>query len=147
VASVEARPIPARGGTRFNGWGSRINLLHLAPGGAIALVVAAWPVSADADAEETFQVVINSQNPLRTGDDCSAYATFSGGTGPYEFTWSGDLWWGSNSGYSSYRQEVFYDPGTYTQTLEAWDSFDYYDMDVRTGLVVNSDEASACVER
>ncbi|MDP2957257.1 MAG: hypothetical protein Q8N53_12610 [Longimicrobiales bacterium] len=130
-----------------NGWRSHINLLHLAPVGAIALVVSAWPVSADADAEETFQVTIISQNPMRTGDLCTAYANVSGGTGPYEFTWSGDLWWGSNSGYSSYRQETFYEPGVYTQTLEAWDYFDNYAMDVRMGLVVNSDDESACVER
>jgi len=130
----------------FKGWGSRINLLHLAPVGAIALVVAAWPVSAGADAEETFQVVINSQNPMRTGDECSAYATFSGGTGPYEFTWSGDLWWGSNSGYFSYRRAILYDSGVYSQTLEAWDSYDNYDIDVRTGLVVYPD-ASECSER
>jgi len=131
----------------FNGWGSRINLLHLAPVGAIALVVAAWPVSADADAEETFEVSVNSQNPMRIGDLCTAYANVSGGTGPYDFTWSGDLWWGSNSGYFSIRQEVFYDSGTFTQTLEAWDAYDNYSKDVRTGLEVNSDEASACYER
>ena len=131
----------------FNGWRSRINLLHLAPVGAIALVVASWPVSADADAEETFQVSVNSQNPMRIGDLCTAYANVSGGTGPYDFTWSGDLWWGSNSGYFSIRQEVFYDSGTFTQTLEAWDANQNYDIDVRTGLEVNSDEASACYER
>ena len=131
----------------FKGWGSRINLLHLAPVGAIALVVAAWPVSADADAEETFQVSVNSQNPMRIGDLCTAYANVSGGTGPYDFTWSGDLWFGSNSGYFSIRQEVFYDPGTFTETLEAWDSADQYDIDTRTDLVVNSDDESACFER
>ena len=131
----------------FKGWGFRINLLHLAPVGAIALVVAAWPVSADADAEETFEVSVNSQNPMRIGDLCTAYANVSGGTGPYDFTWSGDLWFGSNSGYFSIRQEVFYDSGTFTQTLEAWDAYDNYSKDVRTGLEVNSDEASACYER
>ena len=130
----------------FNGWGTRINLLHLTPVAAIALVVAAWPVSADADAEETFQVFIHTQNPMRTGDECTANASSSGGTGPYYFTWSGELWWGSNTGYSSYRQAVLYDSGTYTQTLEAWDYFDYYDMDVRTGLVVAPD-GDVCTER
>ena len=131
----------------FKGWGSRINLLHLAPVAVIALVVAAWPVSAGADAEETFQVSVNSQNPMRIGDLCTAYANVSGGTGPYDFTWSGELWFGSNNGYFSIRQEVFYDSGTFTQTLEAWDAYDVYAFDVRTGLVVDSDEASACYER
>ncbi len=130
----------------FNGWGSHINLLHLAAVAAIALVVAAWPVSADADAEETFQVTINSQTYMRTDDECTAYAEVYGGTGPYYFTWSGDLWWGSNSGYFSIRQDVFYDPGTYTQTLEAWDYFDNYDIDVRQGLVVGPD-GNECFER
>jgi hypothetical protein len=128
----------------FKGWGSRINLLHLAPVAAIALVAAAWPVSADADAEETFQVVIYTQNPMRTGDLCTANAGYSGGTWPYYFTWSGELWFGSS--YSSYQQATLYDSGTYTQTLEAWDANDFYDMDVKTGLVV-APYGEECTER
>jgi hypothetical protein len=130
----------------FNAWGSRISLLHLAPVAAIALVVAVWPVSADADADETFQVVINAQSSMRTGDLCTAYAEIYGGTGPYRFTWSGDLWWGSNSGYTSYRQEYLNDSDTYTQTLEAWDAYDTYDDDTKTGLVVDP-YGSECFER
>jgi hypothetical protein len=109
-------------------------------------VVAVWPVSADADSEETFQVVINSQSYMRTGDLCTAYAEVYGGTGPYDFTWGGELWWGSNNGYSSYRQEYLNDSDTYTQTLEAWDYFDNYDIDVRPGLVVDPD-GNECYER
>jgi hypothetical protein len=45
-----------------------------------------------------------------------------------------------------YRQEILYDPGVYTQTLEAWDYYDNYAKDVREGLVVDPD-GSECYER
>ena len=45
------------------------------------------------------------------------------------------------------RQETLYDSGVYTQTLEAWDANQNYDIDVREGLVVNSDDESECYER
>ncbi len=83
---------------------------------------------------------------MRTGDLCTAYANVSGGTGPYDFTWSGDLWWGSNNGYFSIRQEILYDSGVFTQTLEAWDAYDVYAFDVREGIEVDPDE-SECYER
>jgi hypothetical protein len=103
-------------------------------------------VWADADTEETFQVVINAQSYMRTGDLCTAYAEIYGGTGPYDFTWSGDLWWGSNSGYSSYRQETLNDSGTYTQILEAWDENEDYAFHSRPGLVVGPN-GNECFER
>jgi hypothetical protein len=124
----------------FIGRGSRIKQLSIATVAAIALVAVAWPVAAKADAEEVFQVFVNSQSSMRTGVLCTAYANFSGGTGPYDFTWSGQLWWGSNQGWSSIRSDVFDFSGVFSQTLEAWDDDDEYDFDVRGGLVVGPNE-------
>lgn len=126
----------------FNEWGSRIKRFSIATIAAIALIVGAWTMPAVAGGEETYQVLINAQASMRTGDYCHAHALVYNGTAPYDFVWESSYLW-NGSRYGGYLPEIrsayLNQSGTHTQSLKVWDSANNYDLDVRTDLYVGLD--------
>ena len=118
------------------GWGSHLRLLGIVVLCASTLGLGEWETTGG----RSFQVLINTQSEMRTGDWCHAYANVYNGSAPYTYLWeSDDLWNGTTQVVSRLMQYS----GTFAQVLHAWDAGDNYDVDVRLGLRVE-ENGSEC---